>query len=184
MCTYFVPHRRLYRSKSTQLILMSTLLLLCQMAIEQNVTANTDYCRDLTRRLRDTCLDDECDVCDEMIEEESSSSSSDDDNVMAGLDEDLIGPCRAKCSGQFKPLLEPGAGMMTVILRVLHVRLHQVTCACLDSQWRGLRMQPIFRKMSASFFSMQNNDDINYNPYRTQCARAKVLSASNNLCCF
>lgn len=61
-------------------------------------------CRDLTRRLRDTCLDDECDVCDEMIEEEESSSSSEDD-VMGGFEglEDLVGPCRAKCSALGTP---------------------------------------------------------------------------------
>lgn len=76
-------------------------------------------CRDLTRRLRDTCLDDECDVCDEMIEEESSSSSSEEeDNIMAGLDEDLTGPCRAKCSALGSPANAPEATSLSVMLLI------------------------------------------------------------------
>lgn len=86
----------------------SNLVSSVNVAQNKGITVGMPYCRELTRTLRDICLDDDCNVCEDIDDEEESSSSEED----VGEEEvEETGPCRAKCSWLGKPGGAPlGAG--------------------------------------------------------------------------
>lgn len=73
------------------------------------------------RNLRDYCLDDDCDVCEDTFDDEEESSEDEEDEEEEVLED--TEPCRAKCSWVGTPakglMKKEAANKLALVMRFM-----------------------------------------------------------------